>query len=131
MKRVFFIVFFSILHLLSRFLIKSKNFKILGNFMMVGKNISNTCRPWDIHAYWLTLPVSSRLEMILAEQSGSTNIIIVNCTIAIIAPLSAVTMLFLVSEQLCYERKIEKSILLDCSLLGIVSVEQRHLILGV
>jgi hypothetical protein len=99
--------------------------------MMVGKNISNTCRPWDIHAYWLTLPVSSRLEMILAEQSGSTNIIIVNCTIAIIAPLSAVTMLFLISEQLCYERKIEKGILLDCSLLGIVSVEQRHLILGV
>jgi hypothetical protein len=36
MKRVFYAIF-SILQLLSSFLIKSKNFKILGNFMMVGK----------------------------------------------------------------------------------------------
>jgi hypothetical protein len=44
---------------------------------MIGKK---QLKPWDIRAYWLTL----------AGETGSTNMITVNCTIAIIEPLSAV-----------------------------------------
>jgi hypothetical protein len=76
MKRVFYAIF-SILHLLSSFLIKSKNFKILGNFMMVGKKQMkhlSTC--WRV----------------LANTDADEDLAIP--TIAIIELLSAVPILF-------------------------------------
>jgi hypothetical protein len=64
------------------------------NFVMVGtkqlKHLSTLAQNL------LTLPECSKFSRILAEESGSTNMITVNCAIAIMEPLSAITKLFLV-----------------------------------